>query len=173
MHNRTARTAHTITAALAAASLSGCSLMSSFTDDGVASPLTPEQSRAQVVDAATDIVHRLQLTVVSANFSRASCNDQGDPPFRGEVVIFYPSKPNLEEANAEAEQMAQRLRNAGWTSDDSFTSHATSLQKNNVEVVFYPANASVPQGHIDLLGECRDVTTTKAQAGTMEDITFS
>lgn len=29
-----------------------------------------------------------------------------------------------------------------------------------------PRNVSVPQGHIDLLGECRDVTTTKAQAET-------
>lgn len=62
--------------------------------------------------------------------------------------------------------MTQRLQSAGWTADSSFQSHGTTLKKNSADAVFYPANVSVPQGHIDLLGECRDVTTTKAQAET-------
>ena len=147
--------------------------MNFFTGDGVANPMTPDQSKAQVMNAATDVVHSLQLNVSSANFARSSCNDQGDPPFRGEVNIFYPRPANLDEADAALKQMTQRLQSAGWTADSDFQSHGTTLKKNNVDAVLYPANVSVPQGHIVLFGECRDMSTTKAQAGITEDITFN
>jgi uncharacterized protein YceK len=173
MHHQRALAVTTIVAALVAASLSGCSTVSSLTNDGVANPMTPDQSKTQVMDAARDVVHNLQLSVSSANFSRSSCNDQGDPPFRGEVNIFYPRSGNLDEADAALKQMTQRLQSVGWAADSSFQSHGTTLKKNNVDAVFYPANVSVPQGHIVLFGECRDVTTTKAQAGTTEDVTFT
>jgi hypothetical protein len=147
--------------------------MNSVANDGVSNPMTPEQAKAQVIDAAHDIVHGLQLTVDTANFSRASCNDQGDAPFRGEVNIFYPRPQSLEAADAQLKDMTQRLQSAGWSGDSEFQSHGTVLKKNGVDAVFYPANVSVPQGHIVLHGECRDVTTTKAQAGNTEAITFN
>lgn len=147
--------------------------MSFVVNDGVSDPMTPDQARAQVVDAARDIVRGLNLRVDTANFSRASCNDQGDAPFRGEVNIFYPRPQSLDEADSQLKDMTQRLQNVGWSGDSDFQSHGTVLKKNGVDAVFYPANVSVPQGHIVLHGECRDVTTTKSQAGNTEYITFN
>lgn len=52
------------------------------------------------------------------------------------------------------------------------TSHGTTLKKNGVDAVLYPADASVAKVHIVLYGECRDVTTTKDQAGVTEPVTL-
>jgi len=127
----------------------------------VSNPMTPEQSKAQVVDAAKDIVGTLGLQVVDAVFWHSSCNDQGEAPFRGQVRIDYPPAPSFDESGKEVAQMAQRLQDSGWSMDSHFRSHGTVLKKNNVVAVLGPQNASVPTRDIQVYGECRDVTTAK------------
>lgn len=135
--------------------------------------MTPEQSKAQVIDAATDVSHAVAQTVASANFSRSSCNDQGEAPFRGVVDIYYAAPADAAAAAAAFDQMTQRLKGAGWAADSGFQNHGTALKKNAVDAVLYPADASVAKVHIVLYGECRDVTTTKAHAGISEDVTLN
>lgn len=132
--------------------------------------MTPEQSKAQVVDAATDVNRAIAEPIASANFSRSSCNDQGEAPFRGIVTISYRPPTDPAAASAAFDQMGQRLQSAGWTSDSEFKSHGTTLKKNAVDAVLSPADASVAVVVITLYGECRDMTTTKAEAGNDEDI---
>jgi hypothetical protein len=139
----------------------------------VRNPLTPEQSKAQVVDAARDIVRALNLHVVEASFAHSSCNDQGEAPFRGEMRIAYPLAPSFEASDAEVAGMVQRLQGLGWTGDPAFHSHSPVLQKNNVAAVFRSQNVSTPTRGIELLGECRDVTTTKKDAGTSEHVNLT
>jgi hypothetical protein len=134
--------------------------------------MTPEQAKAQVIDAATDVSQAVAQPVAAAHFSRSSCNDQGEAPFRGVVNIFYTSPADPAAATAAFDEMTQRLRSEGWAADDEFKSHGTTLKKNAVDAVLYPADASVARVHIILYGECRDVTTTKEQAGISEDITL-
>lgn len=155
----------------AAVFVSGCGVMNLSTDR-VSNPLTPAQSKSQVVDAARQVVEALNLHVVEAFFWRASCNDQGDPPFKGEARVAYPLAPSFEQSDSEVAQMAQRLEGLGWTSDSSFHSHGTVLQKNNVVVVFGPQNVSLPTRSIELHGECRDATTSKGAQGSPEPISF-
>jgi hypothetical protein len=135
--------------------------------------MTPEQSKAQVVDAATDVTRAVAQPVVSASFSRSSCNDQGSAPYRGVVDIFYAAPAEPVAATAAFNDMTQRLRAAGWSTDSGFQSHGTALTKNNVDAVLYPADASVAKVHIAVHGECRDVTTTKQQAGLSEPVNLS
>jgi hypothetical protein len=142
-------------------------------NDGVSNPITPEQSKAQVIDAAKEIVGILDLQVIKPAFWRASCNDQGEAPFRGQMTIGYPLAPSFEASDAEVAQMVQRLQSAGWTTDSDVHSHGTVLKKNGVQAVFYPQNAATPTNGIDLYGECRDVTTTKETKGTTEDVNLS
>ena len=141
--------------------------------DKVSNPLTPEQSRAQVVDAAHEIVASLKLPVVEAFFWHASCNDQGDPPFRGEMRIAYPLAANFADSDAQIAQMAQQLRDAGWSGDPGFHTHGTALTKNNVVVVFGPQNVSDPNREIELFGECRDVTSTKDTREHVEQVALA
>jgi hypothetical protein len=154
-------------ATLVVALISGCDAVNPLKD--VPNPLTPEQSKAQVVDAAKDVVGTLDLQVVEAVFWHSSCNDQGDPPFRGQVRLAYPQASSADQSDDEIAKMVQRLENSGWSADSEFRSHGTVLKKNNVVAVLGPQNASVPNRDIQLYGECRDVTTAKGQTQT-EDI---
>ncbi|ORV12524.1 hypothetical protein [Mycobacterium celatum] len=135
----------------------------------VTNPMTPEQSKAQVVDAAHELVHALGLHVVKAVFWHSSCNDDGDPPFRGRMMITYPPAASYEASESEIASMVQRLQSVGWAGDSNFHSHGSVLKKNNVVATFYPGTADKNPG-IDLLGECRDVTTTKQTRGSTQEV---
>lgn len=150
------RTATVVAAVLAAPM--GCGVhMSVF--DRVRDPLTPEQSRAQVLEAAREIVTVLNLPVVRAGFWHAACNDLGKAPFRGQMLISYPRAADDERSDAEVDAMITRLRAHGWTADPGFHSHSPVVTKNNVTVIFQRQNASVPTRGIEVLGECRNITT--------------
>lgn len=146
--------------------------MSGIINDGVDNPITPEQSKAQVIDAANDIVTTLDLDVVKAVFWRASCNDQGDPPYRGEMRISYPLAPNFDASVTEATRMTQQLRSQGWTDAPDFHSHSTALTKGGVVVLVGPQSVSVPTRGLELFGECRDMTTD-ANEKSMEEVDLS
>ena len=142
-----------------AATLSACGTVNWMTVR-VSSPVTPQESKAQVIDAAHDIASILDLDVVEALFSDASCSDNGQGPFRGFVRIGYPKATSATTSDAEIAQMAQKLQNQGWREDSDFLNQGTALQKNEVEVVFHRQNISNPGRSIVLYGQCRDVTTT-------------
>ncbi|KMV21226.1 hypothetical protein ACT16_17570 [Mycobacterium heckeshornense] len=127
---------------------------------GVAHPMTPEESRAQVVNAARDIVRILGLKGVSAHFSRESCNDQAVAPFRGVVGIAYDHAPTLEESRAEIQRMLAVLKQQGWTDPGDFHTHAPAVSKQGVTAVF-DAYSPVQNfgGSVTIYGECRDMTT--------------
>lgn len=142
-----------------------------MTNDGTANQMTPEQSKAQVVDAAKEIVGILKLPVVSAYFWRSSCNDQGDPPFRGRMMIAYPLATSFEASQAQVEQFAAALRDQGWTTPGSdFHTHGTALIKNGVSATFGPQAVGDTTNGFELLGECLDTTTTKESAPDGEDV---
>jgi hypothetical protein len=149
-----------IVATVGVALVSGCGVLNLFKDE-VSNPVTPEQSKAQVVDAAKELVGTLDLQVTDAVFWNSSCNDQGEAPFRGQVRIDYPLAPSFEVSEGEIADMVQRLESAGWTPDSEFRSHGTVLKKNNVVAVLGPQNVSSDTRDIQLYGECRDMTTAK------------
>ncbi|MUL83107.1 hypothetical protein FZI95_14100 [Mycobacterium sp. CBMA247] len=149
--------------------ISGCGLMN---PGGVSNPITPEQSKAQVVDSAREIVHTLDLHVLSAAFRHAPCNDDGVAPYRGEVIVAYPLAASMDESDAEIAKMVERLRGIGWTGDPDFHSHSSALKKNNVVAQFDPQTVSDKKRGITLLGECRDVTTSTKYGTEFEDISL-
>jgi hypothetical protein len=77
----------------------------------------------------------------------------GGLPLRGEMRIAYPPAATFADSDAQIAQMAQQLRDAGWSVGPGFPSHGTTLTKNN-------------NGEIELFGECRDVTSTKDTENT-------
>lgn len=122
--------------------------------------MTPDESKAQVIDAAREITTTLALKGASANFSRDSCNDQAVAPFRGRVVISYDHPPTLEASQAEIQQMVATLKQHGWGAPGDFHSHAPAVSKQGVTAVFDPFSpVQNAGGSITLYGECRDMTT--------------
>jgi len=160
-----------VAATAATAALPGCGVYMSDAD-AVSDPLTPDQSRAQVVDAATEIVTTLHLPVLRTAFWRASCNDAGLPPFRGHVRITYPRADTDARADAEIVDMIELLATRGWADNPDFHSHSRAVVKNSVTAVFRNQNASVADRAIDVLGECRDITTPSQLDDDSEWITL-
>lgn len=158
-------------ATVLAAFITGCATVTSLTGK-VPDPLTPEQSRTQVVDAARDIVRALQLEVTRVVFWRASCNDQHEAPFRSVVSVWYPPAPTLEASDAEVAEMTRRLHTDGWTPEAGFKTHGAAVARHGVVAVLVPQAVGDKHRGIDLYGECRDVTTTKATVGSTEEISL-
>lgn len=162
---------NTAAAMVVATLVSGCGAVSPMTNHEASQAMTPEQSKAQVIAAAKEIVGVLNLPVETAYFWRSSCNDQGDPPFRGRMRIAYPLAPSYEASTAQIATWVQTLSNQGWTAPDSdFKTHATALTKNGVQVIFDPQAVGNLNRGVQLLGECSDVTTKKQSESTGEDI---
>lgn len=136
--------------------LSGCA--------EVRHPISPQQARAQVVDAARDIVDAVHGQVTEATFSYESCNDQGEPPFRGaaKVSFWVAGVPHDEPADPQA--VIKALVADGWSTDSDFTSHSPTLRKGGVNIILtVPPRppAGIPlKGHawVDVDGECRDTS---------------
>lgn len=142
-----------------ALALQSCSSVRNLSE-GVPSPMTPEQSRAQVVSAAREIATTLGLKGVSAHFSRNSCNDQAVAPFRGIVGLAYDHAPTLEASRAEIQQMIATLKQHGWGGPVDFHTHASAVSKQGVTAVFDPYSpVQNSGGSITIYGECRDMAT--------------
>lgn len=160
-------TAATATAALTiTAALTGCV-------DAVRNPMSPQQARAQAVDAARGIVRTLHAQVTEATFSYESCNDQGAPPFRGvaKVAFWLPDVPHNHPADARS--VINTLVAGGWSTDSDFKSHAPTLRKDNVNVILTVA-PTAPAGvelnshaRVDVNGECRDTSDHRTDGSIM------
>ena len=132
-------------------------------------PMTPEESRSQVLKAAREVVAILGLDVVEASFWHSACNSRGDPPFRGRMRIGYPPAQNPGAADDHA-AMLDLLQAAGWSADSAFLSHAPALKKSDVIIVLRPQDPNAATRGVDVIGECRDVTTTIEDRGPVQAV---
>jgi len=166
--------------AIIAAVLSGCAALSGWSVimTGVPNPMrptpmTPEESRSQVLKAAREVVAILGLDVVEASFWHSACNSRGDPPFRGRMRIGYPLARSPQVAGDQIAAMLDLLRAAGWSADSAFLSHAPALKKNRVIIVLRPQDPNSATRGVDVIGECRDVTTTIEGRGPVQSVSLS
>lgn len=148
-----------LAAVMVAASLA---LSACGSGESVKDPITAEQARAEVVEAARDIVTILHADVVDAKFSYESCNDQGDPPFRGAVILrlWMPGIPH--DQPTDPNTVIHSLTAHGWSDNPDFHSHSPALRKNDVDTIVTVTHPPPPGetlgahvvAHVN--GECRD-----------------
>ena len=145
---------------LIALALGGCGMFGSGSRDD--NPLDPaenamsdEQTRAQVVDPAVQVVRAVPLDDVAGGFSFGSCNDQGEPPFQGRVEVAFklPADPGAVFAQIRDAMIAQ-----GWTSGtpQGQIVHGDSLNRNGVTAAVGPRAGDPGYGALQLYGECRN-----------------
>ncbi len=132
---------------------------------GLRDPLTPDQAKAQVIDAAREVTALLGIRVVGAWGGLESCNDQNEAPFSGSAAVHYPLAPGREEARAQTAEFLNTLQAAGWTLEADRLTPPREVRKNGVRVIFEAQGASNVARVITLLGECRDITTTNPSWG--------
>ncbi|SUA03673.1 putative lipoprotein [Mycolicibacterium fortuitum] len=144
---------HVIGALLLAGVAVGCG-------GGVTDPMSPQQARAQVMDAGKELVWDLGLrgNLVETVFSYESCTDDNKGPFRGKLVMVF-WMPGAA-APVDPATLVTALQQHGWQGDPDSHSHSSAtLTKNDVDAYVDVVEAYPPPvGHasIDLYGQCRD-----------------
>lgn len=117
---------------------------------------TKEQALAQVTNDAKQIVAVAQLQNPQGNSWFGSCNDQGDPPYKGIAVMIFDRPADIDEVSF-YQQIAAAMAANGWIdgSPPGRHHHGTTLHKEGVTAVFdrNPGRGNI--GEISLYGECR------------------
>jgi hypothetical protein len=148
--------------------LGGCSLMFPHRHDidHPANPLSDDQAEAQVVDAAKQITQLVNLPDMYAGFSFESCNDQGDPPYRGVVEMSFKlpvdnrkGYPAEVDPDAFFNQIAATMVAHGWTDGPPPGLHPNgrAINKNGVMAIM-SWGPNPGWSRIQLYGECRNMT---------------
>lgn len=134
-----------------------------------AHPMSDEQTMAQVVEPAKQIVAAANLQGVSGAFSYASCNDQGDPPYQGTVTLSFLIHGD---PDAYFQQVRATMLSHGWNDGPPPGQHyhGASLNKDGVaaNISFFPSDHAY--GQIILDGQCRNMNNHKGE-GRWTDIT--
>lgn len=138
--------------------------------DHPAHPLTDDQAMTQVVDLAKEIDNLAQMDGVDGGFSFASCNDQGDPPYRVTLTMGFLIHGD---PDAYFQTVVQAMVAHGWNQGvlPGQHYHGTTLNKDAVvaSVGLVPSNNDYGQVH--LYGECRVTTDHHHDPGAATDIT--
>ncbi|WP_241780118.1 hypothetical protein [Mycobacterium persicum] len=151
-----------IAAALAAAAfvLGGCSPMFPFAHDPdhPEYPLSDDQAKAQVIEPARQIVKMADLQDVSGGFGWESCNDQGDPPYRGRVGVSFGVPAGFDQ-QVYFQQIAAKMMAHGWSPGAPSGQHlfGTTIHKDGVTAIIGINPGWREGGAIDLFGECRNM----------------
>lgn len=169
-----------IAAALAVALLLGAAIVmldrlhSTPADDldHPASPLSDDQSRAQVVQSAQDVVAAAALRTSSAGYSLMSCKNRDDPPYQGAVYLTF-SVPPATQADTYFGRIAATLTDRGWTEGLPPNNHAfaKTLTKDAVTVIVYRHDDEPTVGVMRVYGQCRNMSDHRADATAWTDIT--
>ncbi|OBJ95358.1 hypothetical protein A5638_19780 [Mycolicibacterium fortuitum] len=128
---------------------------------GVTDPMSPQQARAQVIDAGKELVRDLGLrgNLVETVFSYESCTDDNKGPFRGKLAMVF-WMPGADRSTAlDLATLVTALKQHGWQGDPDFHSHSSAtLQKNDVKAEIDLMYVVPLDSHarVTLYGQCRD-----------------
>ncbi|MEN4477974.1 hypothetical protein [Mycolicibacterium cosmeticum] len=132
-----------------------------------ADPLTADQSTQQVVDVGRQLRKVADLQGVSGGFSFESCNDQGEPPYRGKVEMSSVLPAGVT-PDAYARRVADAMVAAGWTDGPppGKNPYGTVINKDGVMVVMGRAHVDGRVAYT-IFGECRDTTDHRDDGATI------
>ena len=131
-----------------------------------------EQTRAEVLRHAKDIVAITGLAQPSASYLLVSCTNQSDPPYQGAVYLNF-ALPADVGADAYFRTVATALVAHGWKEGPPPNQHffGQNLSKDGVSVLMYPESASSTDGVARIHGQCRDTTDHRSDSGAWVDVT--
>jgi len=126
--------------------------------DRPAQPLSDEQTRAQVIGPAKQIAKTAGLQNVSGVFGWESCNDQGDPPFRGRVDVSF-DVPAGTDPNSYFEQIAATMIGHGWADGPppGKRPFGRVIHTDSVMAIIGRSSGTRKAGSVELSGECRNM----------------
>jgi len=143
----------------------GCSLVlhkphsanSAYSVDDSAHPLSDDQGMAQVVGPARQIAAAADLHSVTGGFAFSSCNDQGDPPYRGKVTMSFLIHGD---SDAYFQHVRAAMVSHSWSdgAPPGQRFFGATLNKDGVTANMNLFASDHSYGQIDLYGQCRNTT---------------
>jgi hypothetical protein len=140
--------------------------------DHPVNPVTDDQTKAQVVEPAKQIVSLSGLQTTSAGYLLMSCKDRDDPPYRGAIYLNF-ALPADARADTYFPTIAATLVAHGWTEGLPPSDHVfgRTLSKDAVTAIIYRHSDDPGVGVLRLSGQCRDMNDHRNDATGWSDIT--
>jgi hypothetical protein len=169
-----------IAAALAVPLLLGGAFLSvgrlhSSPSDVLDHPLTPvsdDQSQAQVLEPAKQVVAIAGLRTTNAGYLLMSCKDRENPPYQGAIYLTF-ALPAETRPDLYFPTIAEALVAHGWTEGLPPNDHVfgRTLTKDAVTAITYPQRDDKSVGVLRLYGACWNMTDHRRDATAWVDIT--
>ena len=137
--------------------------------DRPAHPLSDEQSKAQVLEPAREIVAVARLQNTVGGYILMSCESKTDPPYQGAIYLTF----DLPKTTDYFDQIAAELVSHGWriTPPPSRYLSGISASKNGVTAILYRDPDRDGSGVMKVYGECRNVVDHRNDTAGWVDIT--
>jgi hypothetical protein len=133
-------------------------------------PLSDDQSRAQVVGSARQIVAVARLRDVNGSYVFLSCTNEHDPPYQPALYLNF----RLPESNSVRyiRDIAAAMVANGWQEAPSLAEHfGLKLTKDGVTATFHENLDDARFGTMRIYGECRNVSEHRNDNPAWQDIT--
>ena len=130
--------------------------------------LSDEQAMAQVIERARHIVRVARLQDVTGGFVFESCNDQGDPPYRGRIDMSF-AMPAEVESDAYFKQIAVTMVERGWTDGPppGKCPLGVVIHTETVWAIIGRASGTITRGSVQVCGQCRNMTDHRYDGKTI------
>jgi hypothetical protein len=134
-----------------------------------AQPLSDEQSKAQVVEPAKQIVAIGALQKPAGGYMLMSCMNEADPPYQGAIYVTFELPKSLDYIDRVAAAMTPH----GWQKGPPPEPYllGTTLNRNGVTAILYRDPDRDGLGIMKVYGECRNVADHRADVTGWTDIT--
>ncbi|WP_241524211.1 hypothetical protein [Mycobacterium paraense] len=140
--------------------------------DHPANPVTDDQSRAQVVEAAQQIVTLARLQTASAGYTLMSCKNRDEPPYQGAIYLTF-TLPAGARPDAFFPSTAATLAAHGWARGLPPNDHAfaESLTKDPATAIIYLQSEEPSLGVLRVYGQCRNMNDHRSDSTAWVDVT--
>jgi hypothetical protein len=140
--------------------------------DHPAQPVSDDQSEAQVLEPAKQIVTTAGLQQPTAGYLLMSCKDVSDPPYQGAIYLNF-----VVPADVRADNYFRGIADAmvahGWRQGipPSRYTYGATLYRGEVTAIVY-RDSNVPDvGVLRLYGQCRNMNDHRNDSNAWADIT--
>lgn len=134
-------------------------------------PVSDDQSEAQVVEPAKQIIAIAQLQKPTADYLFMSCKDHDGPPYQGAIYM------NFAVPKARADVYFREIRTAlvahGWHQGIPPNRYAfgATLYRDDVTAIVYQDGNYPDVGVVRLYGQCRNMNDHRSDTTAWTDIT--
>ncbi len=140
--------------------------------EAVASPLSDDQSRRQVLEPARQFVGAGKMRAVDASYLLSSCTSGEEPPYQGLIYLTF-DVPAIAETRAYFGEIARRMEARGWREGlpPGRYPGGRRMVKDGLYAVYYRDPDLSGRGVLKLYGECRNVSDHRLDAAGFVDVT--